>query len=228
MTQSELKQTAAIKAADAVHNDMTIGLGTGSTVYYLVEELGRRVQEDKLQIDCASTSKRTFEQAQQLGIRMHPLSEMQTLDLTIDGADEIDAHFQGIKGGGAALTYEKIVALNSKHNLWIVDQTKLVSQLGAFPLPLEVNPFGCQQLIDRLTQEGLHPKLRYTQQKKLVKTDMNNYIVDLHLEQIKHPHLLADWLDHQSGIIEHGLFLDLVNEVVVGQASGPKVIAEIR
>lgn len=228
MNQDELKKMAAIKAVDFVQSDMILGLGTGSTAFYMVEELARRVKEEHLQVDCVSTSQRTYQQAQELGIKMHPLADIAQADLTIDGADEVDAHFQGIKGGGAALTYEKTVAINSKRNLWIVDQSKMVQQLGQFPLPLEVNPFGAQQLIARLKSEQLQPQLRYEKPQQLVKTDMNNYIVDLHLNQIHHPHLLADWLDHQTGIIEHGLFLDLVNTVVVGRPEGPQVIDNIR
>lgn len=227
MDQNELKKAVGIKSVDFIKQQMTVGLGTGSTVYYMVEELGRRVQAG-LKIQCVTTSTRTWDQAEKLGIPLKKLNDVDHIDLTIDGADEIDQNFQGIKGGGGAHTYEKTVALNSQRNLWIVDQSKMVTTLGQFPLPLEVNPFGCQQLFQRLEKEGLKPAFRIDKQGNNLLTDMKNYIIDLHLGQIKHPHLLADWLDHQTGIIEHGLFLDLVNTVVVGCDDGPKIIENIR
>ncbi|MBA1434152.1 ribose-5-phosphate isomerase RpiA [Bombilactobacillus bombi] len=228
MNQDELKKAVGIKSVDFIKPNMTVGLGTGSTVYYMVEELGRRVQTENLTVQCVTTSTRTWQQAEKLGIPLKKLNEIQQIDITIDGADEIDQNFQGIKGGGGAHTYEKTVALNSKRNLWIVDQSKMVPTLGKFPLPIEVNPFGCEQLFKRLQSEDLHPQFRLTDNGQPYLTDMKNYIIDLHLGQIKHPHLLADWLDHQTGIIEHGLFLDLVNTVVVGTDHGPQIIDQIR
>lgn len=228
MKQDQLKQAVGIKSVDFIQDHMTVGLGTGSTVYYMVEELGKRVQAGDLTVNCVSTSQRTWDQAKKLGINMLPLDQVDHIDLTIDGADEIDTQFQGVKGGGAALTYEKIVALNSQRNLWIVDQSKQVQQLGAFGIPLEVIPFGHQQLLQRLEAENLHPQWRMDDHGQPVLTDMHNYIFDLHLDQLQHPHLLADWLDHQTGIIEHGLFLDIVNTVIVGTANGPQIIENIR
>ncbi|NVY95997.1 ribose-5-phosphate isomerase RpiA [Lactobacillus sp. DCY120] len=228
MKQNELKQSVGIKAVDFIQEGMTVGLGTGSTVYYLVEELGRRVQEKQLQVQCVSTSQRTWDQACALGITMKPLQEVSTIDLTIDGADEIDPDFQGIKGGGAAHTYEKIVAVNSRKNIWIVDESKLVDQLGAFGLPVEVLPFGAQQLFQRFQAEGLQPKLRLDDQQDPVHTDSQNYVFDLELGTIKHPHLLAQWLEEQAGVVEQGLFLDLVNTVIIGTDQGPKIISDIR
>ncbi|UQS83952.1 ribose-5-phosphate isomerase RpiA [Bombilactobacillus thymidiniphilus] len=228
MKQNRLKQDAGVKAVDFIKSGMTIGLGTGSTVTYLVEELGKRVQSGQLDVDCVATSQRTFEQASNLGIKMHALSDVNQIDLTIDGADEIDLNFQGIKGGGAAQTYEKIVALNSQKNIWIVDESKMVDQLGAFPLPLEVVPFGWKQLFDRLHKENLNPHLRCDEKHQPILTDMNNYVIDLYLQKIMHPHLLANWLNQQTGIIEHGLFLDLVNTVIVGRLYGPEAIENVR
>lgn len=228
MIQNELKKAVGIKSVDLIQPHMTVGLGTGSTVYYMVEELGRRVQEENLAVECVTTSSRTWKQAEKLGIPLKKLDEVHTIDLTIDGADEIDQNYQGIKGGGGAHTREKIVALNSQQNVWIVDQSKMVSHLGKFPLPLEVNPFGSKQLFERLQAENLHPVFRVDDQGQQFLTHMKNYIIDLHLKEIKHPHLLADWLDHQSGIIEHGLFLDVVNTVIIGSDNGPKIIDHIR
>ena len=148
---------------------------------------------------------------------------MDHIDLTIDGADEINNTFQGIKGGGAAHLWEKIVAINSDKNMWIVDSSKMVDELGAFPLPLEVIPYGSQQLLKRLEAKGYQPEFRMKDNQR-VTTDSNNYVIDLHLGQIVDPHKLALELDQMTGIVEHGLFLDMVNTVIVGRENGPEII----
>ncbi len=224
MDQSELKKMAADRAAEFVEDGMTIGLGTGSTVFFLVEAIARRVREEGLHIRGVATSSRTATQASELGIPMLDLNDVDHLDLTIDGADEIDAHFQGIKGGGAAHTLEKMVAINSRRNMWIVDESKLVKVLGKFPLPTEVIPFGCEQVFKRLEAEGLHPHFRLDADGERVRTHNKNFVIDLHIGTIKHPHLLKQFLDGQVGILEHGLFLDLVNTVVVGGQDGVRVL----
>ena len=155
---------------------------------------------------------------------MKELDEVDKIDLTIDGADEVDKHFQGIKGGGRSHLIEKIVAINSARNIWIVDETKLVDTLGKFPLPLEVIPFGSGKLLQRLADEGLKPAYRLNEDGSKALTDSKNYIIDLHLGRIEHPHMLAEWLNKQVGIVEHGLFLDLVKTVVVGTTHGPEIL----
>lgn len=224
MDINQLKKAAADEAAKFVEDGMMLGLGTGSTVFYLVEAVAKRVREENLHITTVSTSSRTAKQASDLGIKVIDINDAPTLDLTIDGADEIDEHFQGIKGGGAAHLLEKIVAINSKRNIWIVDQSKMVKTLGAFPLPLEVIPFGSEKVYQRLTAENLHPEFRLTEDGQRVRTHNKNFVIDLHVGIIEHPHILADWLDHQTGIVEHGLFLDLVNQVVIGKESGVEII----
>lgn len=229
MDQNELKKAVGIKSVDFIKSNSIVGLGTGSTIYFMVEELGRRIKAGELQnVQCVSTSIRTWKQAEGLGIEMHHLNDVDHVDLTIDGADQIDENFQGIKGGGAAQTYEKTVAMNSKKYIWIVDKSKMAKKLGSFPLPLEVFAFGSNQLFKRLKNEGLNPQFRVDENGNRILTDMKNFEIDLHLGEIKHPHLLANWLDHQTGIIEHGLFLDMVNTVIVGEDDGPKIIDNIR
>lgn len=225
---AEQKRLAGYKAAEYMKDGMIIGLGTGSTAHYLVEALGQRVQNEHLDIVGVATSSRTQKQAEELGITMKSIDEVDRIDLTIDGADEIDENFQGIKGGGAAHMYEKIVASASTQVIWIVDQSKLVKTLGKFPLPLEVVPFGSTKVMARLEAENLHPKLRRDENGDLVYTHSHNYVVDLHLKEIKHPHLLANWLDHQVGIVEHGLFLDMVDLVIVGAPEGPQILPVTR
>lgn len=224
MNQSEMKQVAAVRAAEFVEDGMTLGLGTGSTVFFLVEAIAERIKNEGLHIQAVATSSRTAKQARELGIKMLDLNDVDHIDLTIDGADEIDAHYQGIKGGGAAHMLEKMVAINSHRNIWIVDESKLVPVLGQFPLPTEVIPFGCNQVFARLEAEGLHPHFRVDAEGERVRTHNKNYVIDLHIGAIKHPHLLAQFLDAQVGILEHGLFLDLVNTVVVGTPAGAQVL----
>ncbi|MDT3394648.1 MAG: ribose-5-phosphate isomerase RpiA, partial [Bacillota bacterium] len=167
---------------------------------------------------------RTEEQAKSLGIPVKALNDVDHIDLTIDGADEVDANFQGIKGGGAAHLFEKLVATTSTRNIWIVDQEKVVDTIGRFPLPVEVIPFGSQQVFNKMAKEGLNPEFRMTADGQHVLTDSKNYVIDLHLNQVQHPHLLASWLSEQVGVVEHGLFLDIVDQVVVGAPDGVKIL----
>lgn len=219
-----LKEQVGNKAAEYVKSGMIVGLGTGSTVYYLVEALGKRVQEEQLTFTGVTTSYRTKEHAESLGIKIVDIDEVDQIDLTIDGADEVTPEFYGIKGGGAAHLYEKIVAINSNENIWIVDDSKQVDVLGKFPLPVEVVTFGSNRLFSKFEEEGLNPKFRLDDNGDRLKTDDHNYIIDLHLGAITEPHKLASWLSQQVGVIEHGLFLDMTTTVIVGRAEGPLVI----
>ena len=149
MNQNELKNKVGIEAAKYVKNDMVVGLGSGTTVKYLVDAIGERIRNEHLDIVCVSTSQKTALQAKKLGIEVREIDDVEQIDLTIDGADEISKNFNGIKGGGAALLWEKIVAINSKKNMWIVDDSKLVNYLGQFPLPVEVIPFGASHVYNR-------------------------------------------------------------------------------
>lgn len=222
------KKLAGMKSAELVENHMTVGLGTGSTVFYLVEALAKRVKEENLEITAVATSSRTAELAKASGISIKSIDEIDHIDLTIDGADEIDANFQGIKGGGGALTLEKVVATASNKIVWIVDESKMVKTLGAFALPVEVIPFGSAQVFERLKSEGFNPKFRLNDQGDRSTTHNKNYIIDLEIKEIRHPHLLANWLDHQVGILEHGLFLDLVDTVIVGNLEKADIITANR
>lgn len=225
MDQNQLKQQVGQKAAELVKNKMIVGLGTGTTVHYLVEALGKRVAQENLNITGVVTSSATAELAKKCGIQLKSVDEVAQIDLTIDGADEISDDFQGIKGGGAALLFEKIVATNSKKNVWIVDQSKMKKQLGAFPLPVEVIPYGSQKIFARFQQAGYHPTFRLTSAKQKKKTDSGNFIIDLHLHQIDQPQTLATQLIQQVGVVEHGLFLNIVNTIIVGTPDGPEIIS---
>ncbi|MCH5464872.1 ribose-5-phosphate isomerase RpiA [Levilactobacillus tujiorum] len=224
MDQNALKALVGQEAVKYVEDGMILGIGTGSTVRYMIDALGKRVKEEDLSIVGVATSDRSAKQAESLGITIKQLDEVDHLDLTIDGADEIDDNFQGIKGGGAAHLWEKIVAINSKKNMWIVDESKMVHHLGKFPLPLEVIPFGSSHVLEKLDKMDLHPTFRMKEDGSHVLTDSKNYIIDLHLGRIDHPHELANTLNGIVGVVEHGLFLDTVNTVIVGRQDGPEVL----
>ncbi|WP_018143320.1 ribose-5-phosphate isomerase RpiA [Alloscardovia criceti] len=223
-TQDELKKAAGIEAAKLVKDGMTVGLGTGSTVRFFVDELGRRVQEEGLKFTGVTTSVRTKEQAEGYGITIVDVDDVERIDVTVDGADEVDDRFDGIKGGGAALLWEKIVATNSDKIVWIVDESKVVSTIGKFPLPVEVIPFGADHVVKLFEKKGYKPTLRLDAQGEPVRTDEKNYVVDLHLERIDHPQELAEDLIHTVGVVEHGLFLNMVDTVIVGDENGPRIL----
>jgi ribose 5-phosphate isomerase A len=140
--------------------------------------------------------------------------------VTIDGADECDAALNGIKGGGGALLYEKLVAEASDRRVWVVDNRKRVSQLGRFPLPVEVVPFGWKKVYTRLKQDGYRPELRLDDAGKTYVTDAEHYILDLHLDRISDAAALADHLDHITGIVEHGLFVGMTDTILIGYPDG--------
>ncbi|MGC6768758.1 ribose-5-phosphate isomerase RpiA [Enterococcus sp. LJL128] len=219
-----LKQMVGIEAAKYVEDGMIVGLGTGSTAKYMVDEIGRRIREENLSIIGVTTSKATERQAAELGIPLKSIDDVPYVDLTIDGADEVSADFHGIKGGGAALLFEKIVASYSKKNIWIVDESKMVDKLGAFPLPVEVIPYGSQQLLRLFEEKGYQPALRKTTDNKVLVTDGGHYIIDLQLDVIEDPIALGAYLDQLVGVVEHGLFLKIVSTVIVGREQGPLTI----
>lgn len=219
-----LKEQVGKRAVDFIEDGMIVGLGTGSTVYYLVEALAEKIKEEGISIQCVTTSIRTKEHAESLGIKISDLDEVPYIDLTIDGADEVGPDFNGIKGGGAAHLYEKIVASNSKRNIWIVDESKMVDQLGAFPLPVEVVKYGSGKLFNNLEKEGLNPSWRLDDEGNKLLTDDNNYVIDLNLGTITNIGPLASKLNDYTGIIEHGLFIGITDMVIVGYLDGPKVL----
>ena len=221
------KQAVGLRAASYVKDGMIVGLGTGSTAYYMIEELGRRVKEEQLNIIGVPTSLASKEQAQTLGIPVKTIDEVSHVDVTIDGADEISQDFQGIKGGGAALLFEKIVATYSKQVIWIVDDSKMVSTLGKFPLPVEVVPYGAQQLFEQFQQQGYQPSFRMTDDQQRKQTDSGHWIIDLHLDVIDDPFALAKELDQLVGVVEHGLFLEMVHTIIIGTDTGT-IVKEVR
>ncbi len=211
-----LKQQAGEKAVTLVEDGMVVGLGTGSTAYFAIRKLGELTRQG-MEIKGVCTSEQTRDLASEYGIPMVDIEEAKCIDLTIDGADEVDPGGQGIKGGGGALLFEKIIASNSRQNIWVVEKRKMVQQLGAFPLPVEIIPFGHSNLIRLMEGRNWNPVLRKNGSEIFI-TDGHHYIVDLHLDSIPDPHQIGLTIRQLPGVVEHGLFLDTVNKVV---AAGP-------
>jgi ribose 5-phosphate isomerase A len=224
--QNQYKKEAAQAAAQLVHNGMIVGLGTGTTAAYLVSELGRRVKEEGLRFTGVPTSERTAEQARSLGIPLATLADIKEIDLTIDGADEVQLGTLAlIKGHGGALLREKIVASASKRMAVIVDDTKLVKRLGGtLAVPVEVVPFGWEATARKLKAIGAGAELRPGVHDKPYLTDGGHYILDCAFGPIADPRRIARELDETVGVVEHGLFLGLAKQVFVGGPGGVKIL----
>ena len=225
MSTDDFKRAAAEAALKFVEPGMKLGLGTGSTAAHFVELLGAKVA-DGFDIVGVPTSEATRELAERHGVPLTTLKDTPELDLTVDGADEIDGDLNLIKGGGAALLREKIVAFASKRMIVIADSSKLVRQLGAFPLPIEVIPFGkesTKRAIARLAQElGGSGKIdiRRAEDECPVVTDSGHIIVDAHFGRIDDPAKVAAALNRIPGVVEHGLFLGYANLAILAGPNG--------
>ncbi|MEL7091518.1 MAG: ribose-5-phosphate isomerase RpiA [Pseudomonadota bacterium] len=227
------KFVAAKRAAEFVEDGMRVGLGTGSTAAWLVQCLGQLVQDEGLRFRGVPTSTRTADLAREVGIEVISLDEAKWLDLTIDGADEFDGDLNLIKGGGGALLQEKIVATASDQMIVIADVGKEVEHLGAYPLPLEIIPFGwqtTQALIEETLVSmdvlGRTATLRMNVDRPFV-TDEGNYILDLHLQRIGNPRQLSLVINQMPGVVENGLFIDICDRVIIGYGDGRVELRDI-
>ena len=223
--QDALKKAAGIEAAKLVENGMIAGLGTGSTVKFLVDELGRRHQEEGLEFTGVTTSRRTQAQAESYGIKIVDIDDVDHIDVTIDGADEVDKNFNAIKGGGGALYREKVVASMAKEVIWIMDESKLVDKIGAFHLPVEIAQYGSKQAMERMAAYGWNPVLRVRDGKTFV-TDNGNFIADLHLGAGFDIRDVYSKLTGMLGVLEHGLFLNMCKRMIVGHSNGEVQVIE--
>ncbi|TNC48016.1 ribose-5-phosphate isomerase RpiA [Rubellimicrobium rubrum] len=227
------KRASALRAAEFVEPGMRVGLGTGSTAAFLVQRLGERLRSEGLRIRGVPTSARTADLAQAEGIEVTTLEEVGWLDITIDGADEVDGRLDLIKGGGGALLREKIVATASERVVIIADAGKRVGTLGAFPLPVEVIPFGLgatRRLVEDLLAGAdvgaRQVELRLRDGRPFV-TDEGNHILDLRLERIGNARQLSLGLNQIPGVVENGLFLGIADTLVVGRPDGGAEVVDM-
>ncbi|MDB5085645.1 MAG: ribose 5-phosphate isomerase [Bacilli bacterium] len=214
----EAKKLAGEKAVEYVEDGMLLGLGTGSTVYWSILKLGELVKKG-LNIRCVPTSINTEKLAVELGIPLVKLSDIDQLDLAIDGADEVDPNLQLIKGGGGALLREKMVASIARRFIVVVDDSKFVSELGKFPLPVEVVQFGWDITSKQIAELGGSSVLRTFNREPFI-TDNGNYILDCHFPTLDDPVRITSELNLIPGVVENGLFVNMADIVVIGGTNG--------
>jgi len=215
-----MKKKAGECAAEWIEEGMLVGLGTGSTVFFFIEKLIQRCNEG-LNITVVSSSIRSFEQAKRGGIPTADMDTVTQIDITVDGADEIDSQKRMIKGGGGALLREKILAITSKEMVVIVDESKVVEKLGKHFLPVEILPFGYSATIDKIRVLGYRGEIRQFDSGQLYKTDNGNYIYDIHFQELlENPEEDHDKLIRIPGVLETGFFFNLAGRVLVGHSDG--------
>lgn len=216
------RKLAAEKAVENIKNNMIVGLGTGSTASHAIHKIGERVKQG-LSIKAVATSLASEKLALEVDIPLLSLAAIDSVDIAIDGADEVDARGNLIKGGGGALLREKIVAFASKRFIVVVDQFKLTETLGNFPLPVEIVPFAPALALKHLRALGCEPSIRKKEGKQYV-TDNGNLIIDCKFTRIEDPASLDTAIKKIPGVVETGLFLNtMVNEVIVGYENGETV-----
>lgn len=219
------KKAAGEAAANLIEDGMLVGLGTGSTAAFFIEALAQRCREG-LNIKALASSQQSQRQAQAKGITLLDNQEVTSLDITVDGADEIDHSHSMIKGGGGALLREKILAYSSREMVVIVDDSKLVTHLGGFPVPVEIAPFAYRTTIERIAGKGYKGGLRLNRDETIFITDNGNYIFDIHFNKpIMAPEHEHEILTHIVGVLETGFFFRIARRMVVGFSDG---FAEIR
>jgi len=229
----QAKNVAARRAIEFVEDGMRVGLGTGSTAAFMVRALGEMVREESMRLRTVATSDQTAALAREVGLEVLEMADIRWLDVTIDGTDEVDGSLNLIKGGGGALLREKIVATASDHMIIVADPSKSVTTLGAFPLPVEVVPFGWQtsaslieELLSSLDVAARKVVLREADG-DIVTTDQGNVILDLHLGRINVPGQLAMVINQVPGVVENGLFLDMCDTLIIGQSDGTVELRDI-
>jgi ribose 5-phosphate isomerase A len=219
LSAGEIKQKIGVYAAQLVQPDMIVGIGTGTSAVFFIRALARRVQEG-LKCTCVPTSHATKALAEELGISLITLNEVSKIDIDIDGADEIDPQLCLIKGGGGALLQEKMVASASQQLIIIADSSKLVNQLGKFPLPVEVIHYGWKQVQRQImAANNISVQLRLKDASPFV-TDHGHYILDCHFTSIKNPVQLNRELNNIPGVVENGLFIQMAHSAIIGFEDG--------
>ena len=226
MRQDEAKALVGERAAEMVEDGMAVGLGTGSTSVMFIKALGARVQREGLRLLCVASSESSGALGRSLGLEVLTLNELPELDLYVDGADEVGPGLALIKGGGAALLREKIVASAAKRFVCVVDESKMVAKLGRFPLPVEVIKMALPLVDRRLSELGLNPKLRMLKDGSgPLLTDEQNYILDCACGEIDEPEVTAAEIRSIVGVVEHGLFLGMASVALVAGEQGVREFA---
>lgn len=218
----QLKKAAGVKAVDFLRPGMLVGLGTGSTAEFAVEELSERVSDGRLSdIICVPSSRRTKSFAESLGLSLVGMDQATRIDVTIDGADEIDPDFNLIKGGGGALLREKVLAQNSARNIIVADESKLSPRLGVrFPVPVEVTNFALEVEKNYLENLGGKTALRFTDDGSPFLTEQGNFILDWRFGGMENPSYFAGLLSERAGVMEHGLFVGTAHDLIIGRPRG--------
>lgn len=222
MNIDELKKQAAEYAVKYIKSGMVVGLGTGSTTLFALRKIGSLINSGELKdVVGIPTSNNTEEEAKKLGIPITTLDEHPSIDLTIDGADEVDKNLNLIKGGGAALLKEKIVAQASKKEIIIIDESKMSDVLGTkWAVPVEVIPFALNVELEFLKSLKAKVEVRKSSSGEILITDEGNYIIDSDFGPIDNPEELSNKLNARAGIVEHGLFIGLTNHVIIASGNG--------
>ncbi len=228
MVPANPKEVSGRHAADLVETGMTLGLGTGSTVFFTLQRLAERIRDEGLEVRGVPTSVDTETKAREMGIPLATLDEVERIDLTVDGADEIDADFQMIKGGGGALLREKVVASITTKEVVVVGRNKVVERLGiGFLLPIEFVPFAGATVAAALARHGSDPALRRAATGEVFLTDNGNHIFDCRIEGgIADPRALEAATLQIPGVVECGLFIDLAHVLVIGDDDGTVEVRE--
>ena len=223
MIDKELqKENVGIKATKLIKDGQVVGLGTGSTTQYFIKHLGKRIQEEELDIIGIPTSYQSLITAKDVGIKTGTLDEYD-IDLAVDGADEIDSNMDLIKGGGAAHTLEKLIDSAAKEFIVIIDESKSVEKLGRFPVPIEIIPEALRIVKKTLTDINGFPELRMGINKDgPVITDNGNFILDTKFEEINNPKELESILNSIPGVLENGIFAGIVDQAIIGQENDIK------
>lgn len=212
------KKSAAEKAVTYIKHGMNIGLGTGSTAYWAIQSIGELVKQG-MELKAVATSIPSENLAKELGISIVSFNDIEKLDITIDGADEVDENLRLIKGGGGALLREKIVASATELYIIIADESKLVKTLGLFPLPVEVVLFGWEMTVRQLKKLGCSTQTRMGGGTPFI-SDNGNYIIDCSFGTIAEPEILQQEINAIPGVVDNGLFLHMADKVILGKSDG--------
>lgn len=212
------KKLAAEKAVECVEDGMIVGLGTGSTAFWAIQKIAQRIKEG-LNIRAVASSRNSEDLANKLGIPLVSFSDIDFIDITIDGADEVDHNLNLIKGGGGALLREKILAANSNRFVVIIDESKQAEYLGRFPLPVEIAPFASNFTINKLKELKCDPSIRIIDDQAFV-TDNGNLIADCKFEKILEPETLHKQINQIPGVVDNGLFINMASSLIIGYNDG--------